>query len=108
VYSTVADVPVDDNIGKCQFSGYDKNGFYSAGPGYLPLPSGWEIAVEDPALAASHYWSTDALVFSNGNTYFTKRAGSNAGMFAGPGGLVQSGSLYNVVSCFMQILIRSK
>jgi hypothetical protein len=105
LYSTLADVPVDVNQATCQ-----ESRFGITGPGPLPLPSGYSIASDNPdsiAVTAANYWSTDALVFSNGYGYGTLRDDSIAGLIYGSGYLSQSGSTYNVIGCYRQILITS-
>ena len=109
IYSTLADVPVDVNQATCQAT-HDQT-YSTGGPGYLPLPSGYSIASDNPdsiLVTAANYWSTDVLVFSNGKAYLTLRLGSTAGSNYGSGYLSQSGSNYSVNGCFFQILITSK
>ena len=108
LYSTLADVSVDANTRTCQKIDY-------GGPGPLSLPSGYSIAAGTPdtiAVTKAHYWSTDLLVFINGDACFTLGGPSccnrDPGEYIGSGWLIQSGSSYNVNECNAQILITSE
>jgi hypothetical protein len=101
LYSTLADVPVDvyQNI-------LQSNDLY--------VPFGWALAdnnADSIAVTASHSWSTQFLVLSDGNEYWTQTGPSNgytAGSYFKCCQLSQSGSAYNVIECYAQILISSK
>ena len=107
LYSTLAGVSVDANTRTCQRIDY-------GGPGPLSLPSGYSIAAAPDAVAVTkaHYWSTDLLVFINGDACFTLGGPSccnrDPGDYIGGGWLIQSGSSYNVDQCNAQILITSE
>ena len=129
LYSTLADVPVDVNQRTCQCQGYDNDGIYWDGPGYVTIPSGWSLANDDSdskTVIAAHYWSTKLMVvgvystYSSyygsysyyGSEYFTLQGpsccNSNAGSYWTGVDLYKSGSSYTVHYCDSQILITSK
>ena len=105
LYSTLRDVPVNVN----QVTSQTYFGYYS-------LPSGWRIAndtSDSRAVTMYHYWSTESMVFSNGNAYRTLNGnscwgGGCAGASRGSGWLLQYGTTYNINSLWGQILITSQ
>jgi hypothetical protein len=97
----------------CQAT-YDVGGVFQGGPGYLSVPTGWELA-DDTAdaitVAASHYWSSIFLIFASDRVYSTLNGplyGREAGKYYFSNYLLQSGSMYNVKYCSIQIMIKSK
>ena len=107
VYSNLADVPVDANQQSCQTTDW-------GGPGYLPLPAGFSIAsatAEAIEVTGAHYWSVDALVFTNGDIYSTLRGpiyGQSPGSYYYSGSILQLGATYNVEGCSRHIFISSE
>ena len=82
------------------------------GNGPRAFPFLRRCVADDIAVAAAHYWSTDVLVFSEGDVYYTLGGpgccNRNPGDYFTTGWITQSGSSYDVNYCNAQILITSE
>jgi len=78
---------------------------------FIAVPPGWDFAPDDPAVVrvviARHYWGTQRVVVSNGNSYNTARW-PTAGDFGVQLKLITEGARYRLGATNYRILIRCR